>query len=114
MYPADAGVSSATARLEKKLTRAFRESARLVRKLRATPLPAAWSLASRLESCAARAELLHRRVAGQAARPYVRLGKPCSEPICPVCRLVRQRRSFAQAKSAFGLLLERYPDLRCP
>lgn len=93
---------------EKRLRALQKESARYTVALRSTKAPEAIELAGRMENCANGAWVygLH------GLPPHIRLGKPCSEPACPLCRDKRQRWAYMSSLPAFEQLLRQDPHLK--
>jgi hypothetical protein len=93
---------------ETKLLDLQKVSDRYTAPLRRTGDPEAVALAKRMEDCASGAWVYDHPGLG----PHIRLGAPCSEPTCPLCRDKRQRRAYASSLPAFERLLRQDPLLR--
>lgn len=93
---------------ERKLLALQRVSDRYTAPLRRTGTPEAVSLAKRMEDCANSAWIYDHPLWG----PHIRLGDPCSEPPCPLCRDKRQRKAYMSSLAAFERLFRQDPLLR--
>lgn len=107
-YPPPNGRQRKRREKERRLLALQKESDRCTVPLRRTGDPEAAALAQRMEDCANSAWVYDHPRLG----PHIRLGNPCSEPACPLCRDKRQRRAYASSLPAFERLLRQDPLLK--